>query len=110
MLHYQLMKIEFSENCTSCDRRPVCELAGLKARKLEETARKLGYTVTEGSIICKGRESRPEPWDPACGMGFIAPNLASADEREQIAQLEQLDGKASDLFPEIQRQLIELES
>ena len=99
------MKIEFDPSCQSCDNRSVCEVAGQKGQRLEESARELGSTVTQGSVLCLGKEARPEPWDPACGAKIIPPTLASEEERQRIASLNKLDYQAAHLIDET-RQLI----
>lgn len=73
-----------------------------KGTRLEAAASKLGYTVTEGSIICHGRRSRPEPYDSKCEANLSYPQLASQEERAQMDELAQLDSQAKAMLTDAQ--------
>ncbi len=100
------MKVEFGLSCRSCDNRSACEIAGQKGKRLEEAAKNLGFTVTEGSVLCQGKEPRPEPWYPACGARVRPPDLATTQERQTITQLADLDNQAAQLVEQT-KQLIQ---
>lgn len=95
------MRKELAEDCQSCNARPACELAGQRYEQLERAASALGFTVTEGSVICSGRipGSLVLDMDARCGTRLSAPDLASAEERARIAELAILDQKVEDILP-----------
>lgn len=106
------MKIEFSDACQHCDRRPSCEIAGQRFGRLEESAAKLGFTVTEGSVICEGKERGPASFEssPSCGAKFTAPELASAEERAKIEGLAELDVRLEQVIPSTRELIAEVAS
>ncbi|MHB1864668.1 MAG: hypothetical protein ACYCPS_00675 [Candidatus Saccharimonadales bacterium] len=92
------MKVEYAPSCMYCERRPACEIAEIVGEQLEKAAKDLGYTVTEGSVICLGKESQPRPLHQGCGVRINPPNLASEEERQKIATLAELDSRANALY------------
>jgi len=102
--HYKIMRKELAPDCQACDIRPVCELAGLKYQQLERAAAALGYTVTEGSVICGGRSpgSLLLDMDARCGTRLSPPDLASPEEREHISELARLDEETTHVLADAQ--------
>jgi len=96
------MKVELSERCAGCDNRPACEVAAVKGKHLEEAAKKLGFTVTEGALTCLGPRWEEILEDNACQARLSPPDLASAEERAKIAELSGLDVQVSALLPDAQ--------
>lgn len=106
------MRKELSDDCLRCESRPACELAGQQYQKLEREASGLGFTVTEGALICGGRKpgSMLLDMDARCGAHLLPPDLASAEERERIAQLAEMDEEVISIFPATQATVQQLKT
>ena len=100
-----IMRVEFDKSCERCDNRPVCELAGIQGRNLENSARKLGFTVTEGSVACLGLKYEAILEGLVCKARVAPPELASRGEHEKIAALAKLEIQADALL-ESTRELV----
>ena len=98
------MRKELTDNCQRCEARPACELAGQKYEQLEKASTALGFTVTEGSVICEGRIPGSLALDinARCGARLVAPDLATPEERKHIAELAILDESVNDILPATQ--------
>ena len=103
------MIVEFNHpSCQTCDLRPHCEVMAQKLVRLEQTAKDIGFTVTEGYFKCEGRERLPEPFPSQCGVDSQAPKLASDEEKEKIAKLQELEAEMAGFKADIQQQVVEL--